>query len=311
LDFGVWNLFGMSFRINQKISYGALNELDNRFVPMPDSMMAEILAGEEIVSAKEAMEAVLTSHRAIRSTALYNLIRFYKTDTVNPSSYDSLIALLQNQGDLSLKYQLAFEYLRTGDTTGMDNVLSQIPNEFSLTPQQISIHNDYLTYLLFRKNLIQNGHNIFTSDSTSLSLVYNLCENGSEPVRSYARNILIARGEFDYSEPILLPDELKSSDGTKSYRTSRFTEKSYMRVFPNPARKYVIVEYNLKELFMKDVNARLVIADIQGVELFRTSLNKLHDQLLVITSEFRPGMVICSLQVNSKVVESQKVIIIE
>jgi len=288
-----------------------LDELDNRFIPMPDSMMYEILAGEEIISAKEALEAELTTHRNTRANALSNLIRHYRTDTINLSSHDSLITLLQTQTDLPLKYRLAFEYLRAGDTVNMDNTVSLIPYTYSLTPQQTITHNDYTSYFDFRKMLIKNGQNIFTIDSSGLLTVYDLFENGSEPVRSYARNILIARDEINYSEPILLPDGLKSSKKTNSHRTGTFNEKSYMKVFPNPARKYIIVEYNLKERYRKYCSGEIILTDIRGHQVLNKIISKSKDQEVINTSGVSEGTYICTLKFNGAILDTKKIVIIE
>jgi len=288
-----------------------LAEMNNRYIPMPDSMMAEILAGEDIVSAKEAMESGLASHKAKRAQALFDLINFYQNDTINPSSHDSLIALLQNQPDLPLKYRLAFEYLSTGDTSSLNNTLVAIPLSLNLDQQEIDVHNDYLTYFSVMKNLERNNRNILTMDSASLALIQNLYANDHEPVRSIVRNILIARGELNYHEPILLPDDLKSSKEKKRYLTSKFTDKSYLKVFPNPAKQYVIVEYNLKEKFSNKHEVLLILTNIKGSPVLVKKLIKRQDQELINTSGFISGTYICSLMVNGKTLDNKKLVVLE
>ncbi len=288
-----------------------LDELNNRFVPMPDLMMAEILAGEEIVSAKEALDAELFSHKARRSVALNNLIRFYKNDTTNPASHDSLIVLLQNESSLSSKYRLAFEYMHVSDTNNLNYTLSAITSTYNLSQQQSSMHDNYTTYFSVLKNLLKNGKNIFTMDSSLLPAIHNLHTNSLEPVKSYTRNILIARGAINYYEPILLPDELKSSKGKKTYRTGKFVEESYMKVFPNPAWQYVIIEYNLKDKFTEKNEVLLTLTNMRGNSVFQKQLMKRQDQDLINTSGFIPGVYICSLWVNGKMLDTSKFVVLE
>ena len=169
--------------------------------------------------------------------------------------------------------------------------------------------NDYLTYFSVMKNLERNNRNILTMDSASLALIQNLYANDHEPVRSIVRNILIARGELNYHEPILLPDDLKSSKEKKRYLTSKFTDKSYLKVFPNPAKQYVIVEYNLKEKFSNINEASLVVITIKGHNVIRQRLSKRQDQLLIDTSVFEPGMYLFSIWIDGKLLETKKIVV--
>jgi len=159
--------------------------------------------------------------------------------------------------------------------------------------------------------LIKNGQNIYTVDSSDLLTVYDLFENGSEPVRPYARNILIFRDDIDYFEPIILPDILKSSDRIEKHKTGRFIYKSYMKVFPNPARKYVIVEYNLQERYREGCNGVLKLIDIHGQEMIRKEIHKAKDQELIHTSLLPAGTYICTLTYGSDLMEIKKIVIIE
>lgn len=196
-------------------SDGILDQLNERFVPMPDSMMAEILAGEEIISAKEALETELASHKQIRSEALTDLIRYYKPDSINTECEDSLIALLERENDINIKYQLAFEYLKKGDTIKLDETLNDIPVSFDLNQNQTATHENYLSYFGLLKELNSEGKNILQMDSLQLDAIHELSANGAELVKTYARNILLANGMINYFEPILLDDNLKSSKEKK------------------------------------------------------------------------------------------------
>jgi len=282
-----------------------LQELDNRAIPMPDSMMAEILANENIISAKEALETELASHKAKRAQAKYELIRYYKSDTLSSSSHDSLITLYQDETDLSLKYSLAFEFLKKGDSGNLENTIASIPSTFDLDQGESDIYDDYVS--LF--SILQDEPNTLRMDSANLSAIQNLYNTCHEPVKSCARNILIARGYIDYHEPILLPDNLKSSKEKKWYKTGKFVENSYMKIFPNPAKQHVIIEYNLKEKFNDNNKTLIVLRNINGNKVYQMILPKRQDQELINTSGFISGIYICSIIVNEKILESQKLII--
>jgi hypothetical protein len=287
-----------------------LTDLDNRFIPMPDSMMAEIMAGEALVSAKEAMESEIAAHKSKRALALNELIRFYRNDNGNVASHDSLIELLQQQPDLSLKYQLASEYLQSGDTINLNTTLAAIPSTFILDSQQSLAHEHYLSWFSVMKKMVKEGKTIFDIDSSTVVSVQALFSNATEPVRSYSRNILIARGSMIYHEPILLPDPLKSGKEKRQYKAGKFTDKSYLKLFPNPARQYVIVEYNLKDKFTANCQISLIISSVDGTALLRRNLFKQQDQDVIATSSVPNGAYICSLTVDGRILDAIKFIVI-
>jgi hypothetical protein len=146
-------------------------------------------------------------------------------------------------------------------------------------------------------------------DSATIASVQRLFSNATEPVRSFSRNILIARGTMTYSEPILLPDPLKSGKEKRQYKTGKFTDKSYLKLFPNPARQYVIVEYNLKEQFTKNCEISLVVSNFNGIPLLRKYLYKQQDQEMIPTSAFINGPYVCILQVNGRIIGTQKFVV--
>ena len=147
-------------------------------------------------------------------------------------------------------------------------------------------------------------------DSATIASVQRLFSNATEPVRSYSRNILIARGSVTYNEPILLPDPLKSVKEKRQYKTGKFTDKSYLKLFPNPARQYVIVEYNLKDKFTKNCEIFLVVSNVNGASLLQKNLFKQQDQVIMATSSLPNGAYICSITVNGMILDAVKFVVI-
>ncbi|MEI6750784.1 MAG: hypothetical protein WCM93_16630, partial [Bacteroidota bacterium] len=280
-----------------------LNELDNRDSPMPDAMMAEILLGEEIISAKEELESDVASHKAIRSQSLNELIIYYKSDTINPASPDSLAVLLQNEQNTNSRYQLAAEYMNKADTSAVNSTLGSIPASFALDQEQQSLHENYIAYFAIQKKMEKEGKTILSLDSAGIAEIHNLFNTSNEPVRSYARNMLVSRGEITYDEPYIFPDETKSGEIRKVYTKSPATSTSYLIVFPNPAKHYLIVDYKLAEKSDSDREAILEISSVQGYQLDKKELSKYQDQILITTVDYKPGIYSCTLKINHKIIE--------
>jgi hypothetical protein len=120
-----------------------IQTLDNRFDPMPDYMMAEIMEGQNILGAKELLEQELALHVTNRTRSFNKLIRHYKQDTINSWAQDSLLALLNTESYPGPRYQAAFIYLENGDSVTVQNILNNIPTELVLTNRETFAHNLY------------------------------------------------------------------------------------------------------------------------------------------------------------------------
>ena len=129
-------------------------------------------------------------------------------------------------------------------------------------------------------------------DSASLALIQNLYANDHEP--------------------ILLPDNTKSSKQRIRYpKTGKINNESFIKIFPNPAKQYVILEYNLKDKFQSGQSAIISIATIDGKHIDTIQLGKQQDQILLSTTTYSSGIYICTLSLSGKHLENQKFTIIQ
>ena len=291
-------------------SNAILGELNNRFIPMPESMMDEILAGQTQISAKEILEGEIAYHKAKRQDLFYQLVKSYKADTINPASHDSLIALLQRESTLKAKYMLAFEYLANGDTTLVTNTLNAIPSTLTLSNSQELIYNDYLDYFVILTSLKTEGKSVLELSSDQLIVLQNLSATGREPVSSYARNILLANQLMDYYEPILIPDMCNPAPSKPNVKPDQITSDEYFKVYPNPAKDFAIVEYRLKGYQNSSNQVIFVITNQEGKVMERIHTQKQQDQFVLNTTTYAPGSYVCTLIIGGNILQSQKFIII-
>jgi len=292
-------------------SDGVMDQLNNRSNPMPDSMLAQIQSGISILGAKDSLGAVLHNRLQNKHEIFTKLAALYKRDTVHPSaSHDSLIALLNTDHTLSSKYQLVFEYLSRKDTLGVNNTLNNIPSQFSLTPEETTLYQSYMVYFGVMKSLAAQGKSITNMSSSQLITMQSLVENGPDPVQSLSRNVLIANNLCSYMEPIILPDETKSAIQKTPIKTVKIITESFMKLFPNPANQYLIVEYNFKDKFTTGQSGEILITTIQGQKIIHKLINKSTDQVLITTSTLPVGTFLCTLTLSGKVLETQRFIIV-
>ncbi|MFU8844889.1 MAG: T9SS type A sorting domain-containing protein, partial [Bacteroidales bacterium] len=119
----------------------------------------------------------------------------------------------------------------------------------------------------------------------------------------YATNMLIALGEVQYEEPVIMPDYLKSAGASGSQPGVDKTRKPQMlKVKPNPAKDFMIVEYELET----GGNILIEITDISGKPVHSMQAINTRDEVTVDTRHWKPGAHIVTLKLNGKPVESVK-----
>jgi hypothetical protein len=195
-----------------------------------------------------------------------------------------------------------------GDWNNVNNVLDYVSNNLHLSYAEMKQHEDYVLYFGFLKTLSDQGRTIYQLSTNDISNIQQLVASTSEPVKSYAQNVLEANGLLKYYEPILLPEDLKSAPEKNSIKTKPFTANDCLRVFPNPARQYVIVEYNLsKELSGRQGQIVFSVSTSEGKIIETKLLSKTQDQFLVNTTNYSPGIYLFSIQLSGKTINTKKV----
>ena len=288
-----------------------MDQLNNRNNPMPDSLLVEIQNGINLLGAKDSLETILYTHLQTKRDMFNKLVYFYQQDTLKSSaSHDSLMALFASDHELSSWYQLAFEYLSNTDSLGIQNTLNNLPFAFNLSPEENALHQSYLSYFEVLNALADQGKSIKDISQEQVATLQSLIQNANEPVRTLARNVLIANNLCDYKEPIILPGETKSTKQKMNTKTGKNALPTYMKLFPNPTKRYIIVEYNLKDHYTAGTEGEIIITNMQGQQVFRKIIHKLQDQELIGTLSLSMGTYLCTLKFSNKVIETQRFVIV-
>ncbi len=183
-----------------------MEKVEEKTNPMTPEMIAEILLGKYIVAAKEKLESQLSHYRHNRTTALKFLKQSFLNDTLDLFVQDSLIVLLENENGLMEKYQLVFAYLNKGETSSSENLLISIPSLYNLNTIEQNNHNDFVQMFDIVSVMHTTGipfDSLSTSQKQTLQQLADYSDNISG---SLARNILIKDDDYEYSEPIILPE---------------------------------------------------------------------------------------------------------
>ncbi|MFA5417253.1 MAG: T9SS type A sorting domain-containing protein [Bacteroidales bacterium] len=286
-------------------SVTVLQTLDARSNQMPDYMMAEIMEGRNVLGAKEIVEKKAVQHKTNYTRALHKIEEHYQSDTLNiAASNDSLAELWYNQPLPESKYKLAFHCLSMNDSAGLFNTLNNVPVELELTPQEETIYDLYTDFfdLLWQ---IQNDS--IGLDSTRVTLLFNMAENYKTAPGALAMNILINKGEVIYNEPVYFPDYFKAVTADDARLTPPDKERS-LKIFPNPAGDYCIIEYNLSQF---DGKANIEITDLYGRNIFSFNPENTHTQKTISLAGFSAGIYFVNLSEKGNRKESVKLIVVK
>jgi hypothetical protein len=288
-----------------------MSKLDERWSPLPEYMKAQILQGRSIVSIREETESRLAAFKLNRAKSYNALVRYYLNDTVTPqASRDSLIALYSSESTIPAKQSLAFLSGEQGAWSEGLAVLNSIPLEFELTASEMDAHSQFTVYYSLLSDMAQQGKSIFEADSTQIATLLNIEAANSGRVSAYARGILLALNETEYDEPINIPDLLKSSAAIADYEellSKAGNAPGYIKVKPNPAKDYIIIEYELEQ----DVDAAIEIVDISGNLKYSATFTNRQEQFTVDTRSWKAGIYVSTLKINGRLIESVKFTIVD
>jgi hypothetical protein len=282
--------------------------LENRTVPLTEDQLADIQDGLFIVGAKESLETKLAGYKSDYNAALRMILIHYKNDSLNPLANDSVIWYLNAENQLWAKYTLAFEYLGKGDIVNGESILNNIPNLYSLNTAELIEHQQYLSFFNLVTQLLQQGKSISEVDSAQTQTLTGLLNNSNGLIAGYARNILAAKGLVVYQEPYILPEgEVKSSKIRHKSNNVKF-DMTKLKIYPNPARDYIIIEYTLNT---ETDNGVIRIYDVNGKALQQIPLENTNDYLVVPVTNLPAGGYLCSIIQNDKPIQSARFIVVK
>ncbi len=142
-------------------------------------------------------------------------------------------------------------------------------------------------------------------DSNKIEQLIDLSSSNTKP-GCLARNFLVANGLINYCEPIVLADELKSSEAKPNRPRNISQKNSRLSIFPNPANEYIIVSYDLTGL---KGDFRIIIASTEGKPLIQRGLTGIKNQIIISTEQISSSIYVVNLIKGEDIIESMPIII--
>jgi hypothetical protein len=286
-----------------------MEKLDQRSQPLPGYMLDEILQGQSLVSVYENLQASLSHH--LQKQAMYKkqLVQLYLNDTIQPAAAaDSLASLLLASAHPAHWYRAAYLRHEQGNTAASADILNSVLSSFSLSSEQLQAHNQLVSWLEQENLLRSEDKSLAVPDSAAVVWLFNIMENGDLPVSIYARNILLAHSLVEHQPQYLLPDDTKSSK-VKRPRNQSLPKDKVLKLYPNPAREYVIVDFDLSKMRAIDGAGIIKVFALDGKLIESMPLTKAKDQIVFPLKGYKPGTYMFTLYVGNQMLESQRLII--
>ena len=284
-----------------------LNTLNARNNPPSDNQMAAIHANDTVLGAKEKLESKMAFYAARTQQDVNDLVRLNFNDTTLTAVYDSIEAALARVQTPESYYMQAFARFNKGDSAGVWNKLSDVTSDFDLTAYQTTIYSAYEDYFGVLLALKAANKNVTEADSAQKAPLWSIVQNADGLVQAMARNILIKTGDIVYHEPYILPDTntTKSAKVKVDFNRPFNNNESYVKLYPNPAKEYLTIEYDVPFNANKPV---IVINSTNGVQTEAMRLATGWGQKIVDMRDYSPGTYLVRLYINGKVAGTGKIV---
>ncbi|PLX02195.1 MAG: hypothetical protein C0595_11750 [Marinilabiliales bacterium] len=282
--------------------------LDNKNDAMPDFMRLEIDQSGDTLSQIEVERSKLSKFNFKKQLEFNKLKRYYRNDTNIVNLKDSLIAFYNMKGGLISEYQKAMLQLSTNDTVAADNIISNIPLNFTLSAFETNELQSFEDLLDIKKQMISQGLN--SPDSTLLVDFDDLYFNGYGLSKTIAASYLANAGLLNIYRPHYMIDD-DSLKSTKFEVEIPFSDKdnindAYLVIKPNPASAYFIISYKIPNTAKR---TRILIKSVNGNTIKEYEVIKEQGEFVVESSNIKSGFYIVSLLNGTSVLDSEKLII--
>jgi hypothetical protein len=206
------------------------------------------------------------------------------------------------------EYIKAFEYLKMDDSVSALNILEAIPGNFELTSAELLEHSRYEDYFDLLLSVESADTTILAMDSVHIALCYDILNNSSGLLEGYVRNLLTLNDSLEYSEIIIMPEPGLKSGKVRQWPVKKNNSENLMKIYPNPAKKVVIIETRLKE---EPQGTIINVIDNKGIKLRSYPIQKKNEYLVIPLSDFQSGVLFCQLINRNSVIESRKLVILK
>ncbi len=260
--------------------------------PLPDYMLGMVVASWDQRTYRDALEGEMTAHHAEMTQAANMLLHHYQTlplaeDDSTSVPMDSILWVWQQVRTPAARYAEALTWLQLGNHTQATHVVEALPTEHDLKAPEALERQRMLDLIAFLQNLHGIGRSEMQLESGEVATLQALMGEAYDRPATWISNLLC----FGYQ---LCRPPLTGGEEDGERRPMPYTSlpakgaiaQAVLRIHPNPASTWVALEY---DMLVEPTNAALVIRDLTGREVYRTSLPDQQQEVVWDTRQTTPG----------------------
>jgi hypothetical protein len=275
--------------------------LDNRMNQLPEYMRVQIKSSKYQISEIEALRSELNQYRASQYKGLDIVIRETKADSLSVITLDSLVSSLELMKDwrswirgVEILDKVAVGELNDGKLNVM---LSKLEQE--------SVENEEIQmYLNLRDQLIDWRNqqvNVLALEDIHINTLLHYIEKPGR-ASSQAKAILSLNNAWTYYSPVFDPELEARRLGVEQELIE--PSKGTLDVFPNPAKDYVTVSYQVYE----DSELSIRLVDELGRVMFGPMRLSSKEDMVVVPLNVNTGVYLLELCAADEALLVEKVI---
>lgn len=265
--------------------------IENRQNSIPEYLMNEIENSGKSISAKEHLEAKALMLRNRRAADVYSLISEFRADTLNKYAVDSICSLLNIETTCNALFNKYILMLQANRISTANEYLSQIGDA------------DLIFLATLASDIKSNFKRLDSLSVADINQLSQIANNEESCGNSIARNLLLKLHKIKYTEPIY---DISHSESKKMVgKTQKETQDNLLfRIYPNPAKDWVIVYYKIKSF-----PSTIEVCDLLGKVIYSKVVEQQEGELMIETASFPSGNYFVKLLSKGAVLKVEKMTI--
>lgn len=223
------------------------------------------------------------------------------------SAAGHLIDLLDEGALPEQRYALVYTLFCTGNPEEAMAELADVPVQIDLDETGWVQYEDVSDFFGIMLDIHADNRTLFQISDTETAQLLSVVSEAVEPARTWAQNLLEMNGRGYFHEQILIPDELKSTvvEPQKYTTRKRSQSGSTLRVHPNPAQSFIVVDYSLNRSAIIQGYWRLTVRCLDtGRPLAVRSIESVSGQAVFDTRTFPRGAYLVVLTEEDQIIET-------
>jgi hypothetical protein len=288
-----------------------LDAVFSRFGRLSEITLKVIAGNAQSLSAKEVLEAEILTHQQEKQKALIRLAIFLMNDTSDLNSREKLLNLMIEQHIPEFWYMAAIMLIEQGNIFDAAGIINTMPEKFGTQQSGEASSENVMAFITKMYALGLTGKSLFVPDSTTIQWLIEAKNDWHQPVATYARNILIANNVIEYKPIFLYPLQVGPLPDKPPVDSEVPPRLSVMKVFPNPAMNYVIVDYDVCHLpESQNESSSITFSSMDGKRVSTIALDKNKNQVLIPLGGYPAGVYMLGFHFAGRQIEVVKVVVL-